>query len=91
MLSRAIPLDTKVLVRRLQLVLCIMLAGFPLLCLLQMAAFMLPGGFNHSLEMFGALGPGERRGVLTVLLEVWIQKLLQFLWNGARFASMPAG
>src|ERR1035441_9516804 len=31
--------------------------------------------------MFGALGPGERRGVLTVLLEVSNQKLLQFLFG----------
>jgi hypothetical protein len=69
-----------------------MLTVFPLLCLFGMGRLILPGGFDDSLQMFGALGPGERRGVLTVLLEVSNQKLLQLLfWNGARFASMPAG
>jgi hypothetical protein len=57
-----------------------MLAVFPLLCLLGMGCLILPGGFDDSLEMFGALGPGERRGVLTVLLEVSNQKLLQLLF-----------
>jgi hypothetical protein len=52
-----------------------MLAVFPLLCLLRMGCLILPGGFDDLLEMFGALGPGERRGVLTVLLEVSNQKL----------------
>ena len=58
-----------------QFVLCIMLAVFPLLSLLGMGCLILPGGFDDLLEMFGALGPGERRGVLTVLLEVSNQKL----------------
>src|ERR1035438_3459608 len=58
-----------------------MLAVFPLLCLLGMGCLILPGGFDDALEMFGALGPGERGGVLTVLLEVSNQKLLQFLFG----------
>ena len=45
-----------------QLVLCIMLAVFPLLCLLGMGCLILSGGFDDLLEMFGALDPGERRG-----------------------------
>jgi hypothetical protein len=54
-------------------------AVFPLLCLLGMGCLILPVGFDDSLEMFVALGPRERRGVLTVLLEVSNQKLLQLL------------
>lgn len=58
-----------------------MVGGFPLLGLLGMGCLILPGGFDDSLEMFGALGPGERGGVLTVLLEVSNQKLLQLLFG----------
>ena len=58
-----------------------MLAVFPLHCRLGMGCLILPGGFDDSLEMFGALGPGERRGVLAVFLEVSNQKLLQFLFR----------
>jgi hypothetical protein len=58
-----------------------MLAVFPWLYLLGMSCLILPGGLDDSLEMFGTLGPGERRRVLTVLLEVSNQELRQFLFG----------
>src|SRR5271169_5388958 len=60
-----------------QLVIYIISSCFPLPRLLGMGCLVLLGCFDDALEVVRPLGPGERRRVLAIVLQVSKQKFLQ--------------